>query len=123
MEAPCAKLALVWRQCLKEDDYSPDRDFSKCDSQREGYYTCLNAWRATQGAPPVAKTADFEVHPKCAQYSARLETCMKMSMFQVSECQQEMGQLRKCAATHDSNVREALKYEADAQPVKRWGFW
>lgn len=48
--APCGYEAEEWRECLKQDDYMPDRDLKKCDKKRRAFYDCTKAWRASQPA-------------------------------------------------------------------------
>ena len=115
-EPPCAEESKSWRECLKQNDYTPDRVLSKCDSTRHPYYKCINAWRATQPPPPNGAKVGA-IPPLCSGMADRLRLCMEMNMFEVGKCQREMGDLRGCVAQVDPEVA-AVTREMHADVVK-----
>lgn len=112
---PCRNEAFIWRECLKRDDYNPDRQLNRCDRKRELYYSCMTAWRSTQ--PEVAHSSGFD--SRCAIFNDRLHACMKLNLFQVALCKQEMRELQDCTAKFDSSVRQALQYELKLEPEQK----
>uniref|UniRef100_A0A7S1MEU3 CHCH domain-containing protein n=1 Tax=Neobodo designis TaxID=312471 RepID=A0A7S1MEU3_NEODS len=119
LSSPCRDEAALWRRCLKEDDYSPDRNLKKCDGFRDTYYSCLSSWREQDGkqAPPADGFP-----PECSQFAARLQGCMAANQYVVEPCREEMDQLNQCTAKYDPNVQQALKYEAPKNKAW-WRFW
>jgi hypothetical protein len=125
--APCKDEAFVWRMCLKRDDYSPDRDTQRCEPKRQLYYNCLNEWRSKQH-DAGATSQDFSFPQQCQGYATKLHGCMKLNMFQVEQCQDEMRALQDCAAQHDPRVRQARQYELGISPAETpssslWSKW
>ncbi|EPY32272.1 hypothetical protein STCU_01937 [Strigomonas culicis] len=112
--APCAVEAALWRVCLKEYDYGPDRPKGACELQRGKYYGCLKEWtNRTQEKQYSYK--NFEMTSQCAHEAEKLHQCMMMNMFEVSHCQKDMTVLKRCAAAHDPEVRRSL---ADDPAIK-----
>ncbi|PBJ74841.1 hypothetical protein BCY84_12210 [Trypanosoma cruzi cruzi] len=104
--APCAVESTLWRSCLKEFDYGPDRPKGACEKQRAGYYACIRAWRERQNE--VYDYNRFNLVKECAKEAEKLHQCMMVNMFEASRCQETMTQLKRCAARHDPEVRRAL---------------
>ncbi|KEG11377.1 hypothetical protein DQ04_02681000 [Trypanosoma grayi] len=105
--APCAVEATLWRSCLKEFDYGPDRPKGACEKQRVGYYNCIKGW--SQRQKDAYDYAKFNLVDACAQQAEKLHQCMMVSMFEVSSCQEPMAQLKRCAARHDPEVARTLQ--------------
>lgn len=106
--APCAVEATLWRECLKEFDYGPDRPKGACESQRDRYYSCIKSWTTrTQGSSYSYKK--YEMTKECSHEAEKLHQCMMINMFEVSRCQQDMALLKRCAAKHDPEVRRSLQ--------------
>ena len=111
-DAPCNVEAVLWRECLKTFDYSPERPKSACELQRGNYYKCIKQWKQrTTGAPYDPST--FFLHAKCSNESEKLHQCMMMSMFEVSGCTGPMLALKACGYEHDASIREALSEDVD----------
>ncbi|EAN89605.1 hypothetical protein TcCL_NonESM05645 [Trypanosoma cruzi] len=124
--APCAVESTLWRSCLKEFDYGPDRPKGACEKQRAGYYACIKAWRERQNE--VYDYNRFNLVKECAKEAEKLHQCMMVNMFEASRCQETMTQLKRCAARHDPEVRRALaddptlimsEEEEEPQGIKR----
>lgn len=110
--APCNVESVLWRECLKTFDYSPERPKSACETQRGQYYKCIKQWKQrTTGTPYDPST--FYLNPKCSNESEKLHQCMMMSMFEVSGCQGPMLALKACGYENDPSIREALSEDAD----------
>lgn len=104
----CAVESVLWRECLKNYDYSPDKPQSACETQRGGYYACIKNWRETSEKKPY-DPKDFELSPECRHEAEKLHNCMMYSMFEVSKCRKEMALLKRCAARKDPEVRQYLE--------------
>lgn len=117
LETPCVPERELWRNCMKRNDYQPDRDLRSCNETRADYYTCINAWRAAN-PPPKDRAPVGTVHPLCTGLSDRLRTCMEIYMFETHRCQNEMARLRECVATVDKEV-SSVKADWDADSKKR----
>ena len=104
--APCELDAKLWRECLKEFSYGPDRPKGACDTERFRYYDCIKAWSKEQGATYDQK--HFQVHDACAAEALSLHDCMKVSMFDIDRCLPQSLKLKVCSAKHDPLVRSAL---------------
>lgn len=116
--APCAVEAKIWRECLKDFDYGPDRPKGACERQRTGYYSCIKEWTSrTQKKEYSYK--NFETVKECAHETEKLHHCMMMSMFEVSRCQHEMTLLKRCSAIHDKSVRAALEGDPAIQNLEK----
>lgn len=119
--SPCAWEAEDWRDCLKQDDYMPDRDMKKCDKKRKTFYDCTKAWRAKQPQPtqmqptgnsssaanksaPTKTLIGSTLPELCSGLADKLRVCMEMSMFETGKCQREMTWLRECVGRIDPEV-------------------
>jgi hypothetical protein len=120
IDSPCADESFVWRQCLKEDNYSPDRNFKKCEAKRSAFYSCLAEWRTTEGVKAAEVQRDENFVPECQGYAAKLHGCMKLRRFVIDECAVEMDDLKKCTAEHDPAVRQALGLHRDVSGKSWW---
>lgn len=118
---PCAVEAKLWRECLKEFDYSPDRPKGACEGQRVQFYSCIKGWRTRTAAPadaskagtsasstPRAHYRDFQLAEECAFDGEQLHNCMMVNAFEVSKCQPQMTLLKRCSAKHDTEARRYL---------------
>ncbi|KAG5476549.1 hypothetical protein LSCM1_04264 [Leishmania martiniquensis] len=105
--APCAIPSKLWRECLKEYDYGPDRPKGACEAQRTKFYACVKEWVArTQNKSYSYK--NYELPKSCSHEAEKLHQCMMMNMFEVSHCQRDMAVLKRCAARADPEVRKYL---------------
>lgn len=115
---PCEKEAFVWRECMKEFDYMPDKNISKCDDPRKTYYACINDWRrqsvADKSVP--AAPATFTIPRDCVGVSEKLRQCMEIYMFNTEHCTSEMTNLQRCVAKFDPYVAAVV---ADAENEER----
>lgn len=106
--APCAIPSRLWRECLKEYDYGPDRPKGACESQRTRFYDCVKDWTARTQSKQYSYT-QFELPKACGHEAEKLHQCMMMNMFEVSHCQRDMAVLKRCAARADPEVRKYLQ--------------
>lgn len=106
--APCAVHSKLWRECLKEYDYGPDRPKGACESQREKFYGCVKGWTAHTQKTKYSY-AQFELPKSCGHEAEKLHQCMMINMFEVSHCQRDMAVLKRCAARNDPEVRRYLE--------------
>ncbi|CBH13957.1 hypothetical protein, conserved [Trypanosoma brucei gambiense DAL972] len=114
--APCAVEATLWRSCLKEFDYGPDRPKGACENQRLGYYSCIKDWTAKQGEG-LYDYRKFNLIGACAGEAEKLHQCMMVGMFEISNCKEPMAELKRCGARHDVAVRQALEGDSALQAV------
>nr|CCC92627.1 conserved hypothetical protein [Trypanosoma congolense IL3000] len=106
--APCAVEATLWRSCLKDFDYGPDRPKGACDTQRLGYYACIKDWTSRQQQEKYNYTK-FNLVDACVEEAEKLHQCMMTGMFEISNCKEAMAQLKRCGARHDVAVKRALE--------------
>ena len=122
--SPCKQEAFVWRHCLKEDDYSPDRNLAKCQGFRDAYYSCLSDWRVKEG---VSDSQRDTFVAQCTGYTSRLQACMQANQFQLEQCRKEMDELSVCTAEHDPQVRQARQHELNITQTEGkkpwWRVW
>ena len=109
MASPCDNEAFVWRSCLKQDDYNPDRDHTLCDKKKDAFHVCMQKWRSLN---PSLPGETFGLAAECSGFSEKLHACMKLKLFQVEQCTDEMARLKECSLLHDPAVQQALKYES-----------
>ena len=112
--SPCSQEGNDWRECLKEDDFMPDRDLKKCEKFRKCFYDCVKAWRAKQeplkpGQPGAASKVPGSTPELCSGLTDKLRVCMEINMFETAKCQREMGALRECMARVDPEVAAVNK--------------
>jgi hypothetical protein len=129
----------MWRECLKNFDYGPERPEAECNRERVRYYACTREWRTKQepqANPSAAGTAapspvKGSLHPStaptggsnlafnatmpgdCTTYSNALHNCMMIGAFEAAKCRDEMLLLRVCASKFDKSIARAL--EEDVQ--------
>ncbi|EPY38001.1 hypothetical protein AGDE_05932 [Angomonas deanei] len=105
--SPCEIESTLWRECLKQFDYGPDRPKNACEGQRNKYYGCIKTWtKETQQREYSYK--DYELSEECSHEADRLHQCMMINMFEVSRCQNEMTLLKRCGAKHHPEIQKAL---------------
>ncbi|CAC9497827.1 hypothetical protein conserved [Leishmania donovani] len=106
--APCAVPSKLWRECLKQYDYGPDRPKGACEAHRTKFYDCVKDWTARTQHKSYSYT-QFELPKSCGHEAEKLHQCMMMNMFEVSHCQRDMAVLKRCAARADPEVRKYLQ--------------
>jgi hypothetical protein len=120
---PCETEAFIWRECMKEFDYMPDKGVKRCDDPRIAYFACMNTWRQSDAAK--ADAAKLQAHSNtafgmprdCVGFSEKLRQCMEMNMFNTEHCKLEMHELQHCVAKYDPYV--AAVVADDEQVAKR----
>lgn len=105
---PCAVESKLWRECLKQYDYGPDRPKGACESHRTQFYACMKTWTMETQQKPYSYT-QFQLPQSCGHEAEKLHECMMMNMFEVSHCQRDMTLLKRCAAQHDPEARKYLE--------------
>ncbi|CAG9576578.1 conserved hypothetical protein [Leishmania major strain Friedlin] len=106
--APCAVPSTLWRECLKQYDYGPDRPKGACEAHRTKFYDCVKDWTARTQHKSYSYT-QFELPKSCGHEAEKLHQCMMMNMFEVGHCQRDMAVLKRCAARVDPEVRKYLQ--------------
>ncbi|KAG8343460.1 hypothetical protein ERJ75_000244200 [Trypanosoma vivax] len=116
--APCALEAALWRSCLKEFQYGPDRPKGACEKERVGYYSCIKEWSVLESPTQPYNSRKFNLVPECAREAEQLHHCMMTGMFEVGNCAEAMARLKRCGARHDTAIKHALEADPSAQLVE-----